>query len=91
MKIFKASILMALIAVVQTRPSATRTNLFNMHSSYVETEPRKMLEYCTRSCKHEHFRRSRNLEDYNDCLNDCIMLNVGHEILQKWLSSFAKP
>ena len=87
---FKLFLLLALVSVVQTGPLVTRSTLFNL-SSNVETEQRKMVEHCTKSCEHEHLRKSRNLEDYNHCLNDCIMLNVGHEILQEWLSSFAKP
>ena len=102
--IFKLFLLLVLVSVAQTTPSSTRSTLFNTHSSNVETDPKmvetdprmvetdlKMVEHCTRSCEHEHLRTSRNLEDYNDCLNDCIMLNVGYENLQEWLLSFEKP
>ena len=79
--------------MVGTDPRTVETDLKMVETDprMVETDPRKMVEHCTRSCKHEHLRTSRNLEDYNDCLNDCIMLNVGYENLQEWLLSFEKP
>ena len=79
--------------MVETDPRTVETDLKMVETDprMMETDPRKMVEHCTRSCKHEHLRTSRNLEDYNDCLNDCIMLNVGYENLQEWLLSFEKP
>lgn len=87
-RILKLSFFLALVGVGQTRPAVRIDSSFNLNENTSSNiEPRKAVEYCTRICKWEHLQKFENIEHYNNCLNDCIILNVGTEILQGWLRS----